>query len=213
MGVPVEQGKLLYHLTAVENLEGIFQRGLVPRIELELLQLPHKDIAEGEILKGREIWHLDTYVPFHFLPKNPFAVSVIKAHPDTRFCFISVYRIFAREHGFKIVTAHPLANHQWTKDAVQLLDYDKGIREIDWEVMNKKDFSSSDYKAVAMAECLSHSSIAAKDFQSIAVKDQDTELRVRTQATQVFGPNLPFYINVCPYYFPLSPRKKQPSPK
>ena len=208
MAVPVEDGKLLYHLTAVENLEAIFTRGLCSRVKLELLGLSHKEIADSDILKGREIWHLDTYVPFHFLAKNPFSASVINSHPDTRFCFIMVYRILARERGFKIITSHPLANHQWTKDAVQLLDYDKGIREIDWEAMNKKDFSNSDYKAVSMAECLSHESISPQDFHSIAVKDQDTEQRVRALATQKFGSKLPFYINVCPYFFPAKGRKR-----
>ena len=211
MAVLVEDGKLLYHLTALENLEGIFKRGLVSRVKLTLLDLPHKDIAESEILKGREIWHLDNYVPFHFLPKNPFAGSVINSHADTRFCFITIYRIFAREHGFKILPAHPLANHQWTKDSVQLLDYGKGIRAIDWEAMNKRDYSKSDYKSVSMAECLSPVTVLAKNFQSIAVKDQDSEQKVRVLATQVFGLNLPFFINVCPYYFPSPTRKRKPT--
>ena len=209
MGVLVEDGKLLYHLTATENLEGIFTRGLCSRDKLTLLGLSHMEIADSDILKGREIWHLDTYVPFHFLPKNPFAGAVINSHPDTKFCYIMIYRIFAREHGFKIITSHPLANHQWTKDAVQLLDYDKGIRAIDWEAMNKKDYSKRDYKSISMAECLSHETVQAKDFQSIAVKDQDSEQRVRVLATKVFGSKLPFYINVCPYYFPSPSRKKK----
>lgn len=208
MAVPVEQGKLLYHLTAVENLESIFKHGLASRSKLAMLELSHKDIADCDILKVRQMLHLDACVPFHFLPKNPFSASVIKAHPDTKFCYIMVYRIFAREHGFKIVPSHPLADHQWTKKPVVLLDYDKGIRAIDWQTMNNKDYSKGDYKTTSMAECLSRETVQAKDFHSIAVKNQDTELRVRALATKVFGSKLPFYINVCPYYFPAPGRKK-----
>ncbi|GAO96984.1 hypothetical protein PSA5_29715 [Pseudomonas syringae pv. actinidiae] len=43
----IKEQKLLYHLTSLENLDGIFQEGLKPRSDLTVFA----DVADSEILK------------------------------------------------------------------------------------------------------------------------------------------------------------------
>ncbi len=59
----IREQKLLYHLTSVENLDGIFKDGLKPRASLS----GFTDVADAEILKKRQLQQLDNYVPFHGL--------------------------------------------------------------------------------------------------------------------------------------------------
>lgn len=53
----IKEQKLLYHLTSIENLDGIFQEGLKPRADLT----DFKDVADSEILKKRQALKLDRY--------------------------------------------------------------------------------------------------------------------------------------------------------
>ncbi|VVN00326.1 hypothetical protein PS684_02661 [Pseudomonas fluorescens] len=154
----IEEGFLLYHLTSVENLEGIFRDGLKPRADLT----DFADVADGEILKKRKILKLDSFVPFHWFAKNPFDGRVQADNPEKKFVLICVYRSFAQKNNWKIVPQHPLAG-----DEIELLEYDEGFEAIDWDLMNTRDYSNSECKNVCMAECLSPGVVAPEDFSMI----------------------------------------------
>lgn len=141
----IKEQKLLYHLTSVENLDGIFQEGLRPRAELT----DFTDVADSEILKKRKALELDCYVPFHWFAANPFDGSVQRNRPDSKFVLISVYRSMAKQNGWKVIPRHPLAN-----DSIQLFDYDEGFEAIEWEVMNSREYHDAHCKSICMAECL-----------------------------------------------------------
>ena len=65
-----KDGKLLYHLPSINNLENIFDRGLLSRKKLESDSF--KDIADRDIISHRQSCGLDEYVPFHFFAGTPF---------------------------------------------------------------------------------------------------------------------------------------------
>lgn len=164
--INIKDQKLLYHLTSVENLDGIFREGLKPRAHLTAFA----DVADGEILKKRQALKLDRYVPFHWFAANPFDGSVHINRPTSRFVLISVYRSFAKQNGWKVIARHPLAN-----DDIQLLDYEQGVETIEWEVMSTRDYRDADCKSICMAECLAPGIVAAKDFFMIFVPDDEIE--------------------------------------
>lgn len=164
--VDIKEQKLLYHLTSLENLSGIFQNGLRPRAQLNAF----KDVADAEILKKRQTLKLEHYVPFHWFAANPFDGSVQGNKRDTQFVVISVHRSFAIRNGWKIIPRHPLAN-----DAIQLLDYDQGFEAIEWDVMNQRDYHDPHCKSVCMAECLSPAVVSAHDFFKIFVPNPEVE--------------------------------------
>ena len=63
-----KEGKLLYHLTELKNLESIIDFGLVPRKILRENTVTFGDVADPEIIRKRESLGLDGYIPFHFHP-------------------------------------------------------------------------------------------------------------------------------------------------
>lgn len=154
----------VYHLTSVENLDGIFTAGLKPRASLSNFT----DVADSEILKKRKALNLDRYVPFHWFAANPFDGRVQLDHPKSKFVLISVFRSFAKDNGWKIIPRHPLAD-----EAIQLLDYNTGFQTIDWELMNTRDYQNHECKNVCMAECLSPDVVRPKIFSRIYVPNDE----------------------------------------
>lgn len=161
-------GKQLYHITSIQNLLGILKEGLLPRNQRK----PVVDVADQEILTGRAKHGLDAMVPFHFFANNPFDGSVQKDHPDETFIFIAVSRAQAEEDNWSISAKHPLNGE------FKLLDYAEGIESIDWDTMNKRDYTTREGKSVCMAECLSPAIVPAKDFQQIFVKSEEDKQTV-----------------------------------
>jgi hypothetical protein len=160
----IRNGRLLYHLTALENLESILQHGLQPRCELRNDEFD--DVADGEILDSRANHNLDSYVPFHFFAKNPFDYGVQRTHSDSDFVLISVQRATARANGWQVVPTHPLA-----EEGYQILAYDAGISAIDWDLMEERDYDDRACKVACMAECLSPTSVNPNLIFCIYVKE------------------------------------------
>ncbi|UFP99571.1 DarT ssDNA thymidine ADP-ribosyltransferase family protein [Pseudomonas fitomaticsae] len=162
----IKDQKLLYHLTSVENLDGIFKDGLKPRAGLS----GFKDVADAEILKKRQALQLDKYVPFHWFAKNPFDGSVQRNRPEAQFVLISVYRSTARQYGWKIIPRHPLAG-----DSIQLLDYEQGFEAIEWNVMSSRDYLDPHCKSICMAECLAPGVVKPEAFFKIFTPSEEVD--------------------------------------
>ncbi|MBW5409354.1 DUF4433 domain-containing protein, partial [Brachyspira hampsonii] len=99
-------GQLIYHLTAIDNFESIVKNGLLPRSKIK----PNIDVADNEILNGRNKYNLLDYVPFHFFINTPFDGAIKKKYKITDFIYICIKRTIARNHNFKIIPCHPLSN-------------------------------------------------------------------------------------------------------
>ena len=162
----IEDQYLLYHLTCMDNLPSILDTGLRSRASVKG---EFVDVAHGEIITGREALNLQTMVPFHFFTKNPFDGRVLKDHKEKSFCIISVCRAFAKENGWKVIPKHPLS----TSSVIDLLDYEQGMAQIDWELMNIRDYKNAECKSVCMAECLSSVTVEPKNFHCIFVKNDN----------------------------------------
>jgi hypothetical protein len=162
----IKDQKLLYHLTSVENLDGIFKEGLKPRASLS----GFKDVADAEILKKRQALQLDNYVPFHWFAKNPFDGSVQRSRPDAQFVLISVYRSTAKQSGWKVIPRHPLAG-----DSIQLLDYDQGFETIEWDIMSSREYLDPHCKSICMAECLAPGIVKPDIFFKIFTPSEEVD--------------------------------------
>ena len=183
--------RLLYHITALENLESIFSHGLISRIEAENNSYLQKDVADKEIiLKRRDLGILD-FVPFHFFEPTPFTGRVFLYNPNTTFCAITIYRDLAKNSNFKICTAHPLSENP----IAQVLDYNLGFSSIDWDSLESRDYNNEKSKNVCMAECLALSPVKPNDFHAIYVPSEEIKLSVTELANKILG-DCPFHIYV-----------------
>jgi hypothetical protein len=145
-------GKLIYHLTSVNNFESIVKNGLMPRN----LVSSFLDIASPDILLGREKYGLGNFVPFHFFVKTPFCGIVQKQHEDIDFLYLTIRRENAQNLHFRIIPSHPLNFDR------EPLEWEAGMDSIDWDLMSKRDYADHDCKEACMAEAV-HKGILSID--------------------------------------------------
>lgn len=141
-----KEGKLLYHLTELKNLESIIDSGLVPRKILRENTVTFGDVADPEIIRKREVLGLDEYIPFHFHPYSAFDVAVKKTHAGEEMIYICITRSLARYNNFRILPKHPLALEE-----CQLYDYDKGFEMIDWYILTRVGQNDENARQIKMA--------------------------------------------------------------
>ncbi|MGG3838075.1 DarT ssDNA thymidine ADP-ribosyltransferase family protein [Paenibacillus thiaminolyticus] len=192
MGIEsAKTGKLLYHLTKLNNLQSIVENGLVPRKALLESGVIFDDVANPDIINKRTQLGLDMYTPFHFHPYSSFDVAVKHTFPHDEFIYICITRSNARHNNFKILPKHPLSIDECT-----LLEYDEGFSKIDWPVLTQKGLTDEYAKHVKMAECLTELRVPAKFFHSIDVKSEQTK-QVVEEILRRYGINEnPPYVNV-----------------
>lgn len=195
----IKNGKLLYHLTKLSNLDSIINRGLVSRSELEHDNVNFDDVADSEIMRKRKEFNLDAYIPFHFHPYSSFDVAVKNTYNE-EFIYICITRIFASNNKFLILPKHPLSEAE-----VTLLDYDTGIEKIDWHAMNTNlsqsclsPLEANYIRQVRMAECLTERPICVNDFNSIVVRNQIVKNEVEQKLQHVLGRKP--YVNIQPWF-------------
>lgn len=188
----IENGKYLYHLTKLSNIDSIISKGLASRKLLLENNVIFADVADPEIMDKRTEFGLDKYVPFHFHPYSSFDVAVKNAHPDEDFIYICLQRSLARSNNFLILPKHPL-----TLSEVKLYEYDEGINKIDWIAMEKSSTESKYIRDVRMAECLTEKIVPLNCFHSIAVKDNRILQFIKEKFSAVNG-NKPF-IDIQPW--------------
>lgn len=166
----VREGKLLYHLTKLSNMESIIRKGLFPRRYLLDHDCGFADVADPQIIDKREELGLDIYTPFHFHPYSAFDVAVKNVNAGEKFVYICIKRALAQFNNFKILIKHPLSE----SDCI-LYDYDDGMDRIDWETMRTVGTTDEYSKHVKMAECITEKWIPAELFQCIYVPDEDAK--------------------------------------
>ena len=193
MAVLIQNQKLLYHLTALDNMESILKNGLMPRKNID----DFTDVAEQDIIDFRNEKGISHLIPFHFFKGTPFGGIVQKSNPDKEFVYITIHRNIAKKNNFKIFPTHP--KHM---NPLKLYDYEEGFEIIDWELMNKRDYNDYECKEVCMAECVApYKSIPADAFHSIIVKSKETKKYLEELCQQIFKGKCKFYIDIEPYSF------------
>ena len=189
----IREQKLLYHLTSLKNIESIFREGLKARSTLDSFY----DVAETDIIAFRNQKGISNLIPFHFFKGTPFAGKVQKNNLQEEFIYIVLHRDNAKALKFRIFPTHP--KHM---KPLKLLEYEEGMKQINWELMYTRDYSNYECKEVCMAECVANfSSIPPKLFQSIIVKTEETKIYLETLCRQIFDERCSFYINVEPKSF------------
>lgn len=201
MSKPPSEGKLLYHITHVENLQSILLYGLRPRKDIEAHKVAITDIANPEIINKREFYEspLSQYVPFHFYAKNPFDGAVCKEYGSHNMAIITIQRSLHNMDAFSdkffIIPSHPLDT-----GGTELLPYDIGFNKIRWDILDRQEgrnYHDSEIRKACLAECLVSSIIPAGMFHMIFVQNEET----RDFVLHMDNPyQVKIYVN--PYMFP-----------
>ncbi len=187
----IRDGKLLYHLTRLDNFDSILEMGLLSRRYVIDNNVNFSDVADQEIITKRTMLGLDDYIPFHFHPYSSFDVAVKSTYSDKEFMYICIKRDLARYNKFKILPKHPLSIEE-----CELLDYDEGFNRIDWDTMHTFGTEDEYTKHVKMAECLTDLRINIDFFQCIYVKSNQTKLYIEEKLRRKDIQVPPPFVNV-----------------
>ena len=187
--------KQIFHLTALDNMPSIIQNGLMPRQLIRSRGKEFCDIADQGIIEERNTIDLNAYIPFHFHPYSSFDIAVKASHPETQFVYIALKREFARYSGFKVISAHPLSDEK-----PELLDYDEGFAQIDWDAISQGNEDRRATKQARMAECLTDRIIPAALFQNVYVHDEQTKKHIECLFEQNGITDQPPYVNIMPQW-------------
>ena len=188
----VRMQKLIYHLTALENMESIFRNGLLARTAIKTTFI---DIADQTIIEKRRELGILNCVPFHLFFQNPFDGRVQKDNMDKIFVYIAIWRSLATEKRYRIIPRHPLAC-----DDGEIYQFEEGMRAIEWDVLERREYRDDYCRNVCMAECLGPETIPVSDFAFIYTKNETdkkylTDVALNTIGVYTFG------IEVRPHYF------------
>lgn len=192
----VKEGKLLYHLTKLDNIDNIIANGLLPRRYLMENNLCFGDVADPQIINKREELGLDKYTPFHFHPYSAFDVAVKNKYPDDKFVYICIKRALASFNNFKILIKHPLSQSECI-----LYDYCDGMDKIDWDTMRTVGTIDEYSRNVKMAECITEKCIPAELFQCIYVSDIETKQYIEKLFRDKGIMEHPPYVNIQQTWF------------
>lgn len=180
MATPPSQGKLLYHITHIDNLPSILEDGLVPRKELLSRGNRFKDIADPDILNKRESYKeaLSGFVLFHFYSKNPFDGAVCRRYGSENMAIITIWRSLHEQSDFYIIPSHPLDCSQ-----PDIYPYKQGVERIRWDILDnveERDYHDSEIRKACMAECITNRVIHPEEFAYIFVKNEAVRSEVCT---------------------------------
>lgn len=184
-------GKLLYHLTRLENIDSIFEHGLMSRKYITEQKIKFNDVANLDIISKRTELGLDDLIPFHFHPYSSFDVAVKNTFSNEEFIYICITREGAKHNEFKILPKHPL-----TIDECTLFEYDRGFNSIDWETMHRLGTDDDYTKHVKMAECLTGKRIPADCFHCIYVKSDESKILIKKKLINKGILKSPPYVDV-----------------
>lgn len=190
----VKQGKLIYHLTKLSNLDSILEYGLLPRKTIIEEKVAFSDVANHEIISKRTELGLDIYTPFHFHPHSSFDIAVKNTYVNEVFIYICISRSDAEYNEFKILPRHPL-----NMEECKLMDYKEGFESIDWDTMQSKGREDDYAKKVKMAECLTELIVPANIFKCIYVKDEETKKIVEKKLKDHGITEKPPYVDSMPW--------------
>lgn len=195
---PPSKGKLLYHITHLDNMPSILQHGLLPRRALlDEGVIDFVDIADPEILSRRECYleALSNFVLFHFYAKNPFDGAVCRQYGSENMAIITLNRELYKSNDFFIIPSHPL-----DCDMPDIYPYEEGFEHVRWDILDReqdRDYHDPDIKKACMAECVMKYVIPVNVFAFVFVYNEEAKLRLETLPN---GHKIK--IQVAPYMFP-----------
>jgi len=172
------EGKLLYHITHIDNFPSILENGLMSRKKLLEAGTRFIDVANPDILSKRENYReqLSQFVLFHFYPRNPFDGAVCKEYGSENMVIITIWRSDYKQHNFFIIPSHPL-----DRDTPKLYPYEEGFLQIKWDILDMqsgRDYHNAEIRKACMAECVLDYVIFPKEFVYVYVKTENVKAKI-----------------------------------
>lgn len=179
MATTPSNGKLIYHMTSIDNLPSILKFGLLPRkYLLQNHNIQFTDVADPEILSKRERYKkaLSQYVLFHFFARNPFDCAVCKKYGSKNMVIITVRRNICERNNYQIIPSHPLDS-----DTPDIYSYAEGFTKVRWNILDDiehRNYQNAEIRKACMAECIVKDRVPVSDFAYIYVYSEEAKRKI-----------------------------------
>ena len=178
MATPPSEGKLIYHITSIDNLPFILKYGLLSRELINKKNIGFTDVADPEILNRREQYTeaLSQYVLFHFFAKNPFDGAVCDRYGSENMVIIAVRRSICDKRGYRVIPSHPLDS-----DMPNIYSYKDGFEKVRWDILDDqahRDYHDQTVRKACMAECIVRDLVPVSDFAFIYVNNMKAKNQI-----------------------------------
>ena len=197
MGLEIaKEGKYLYHLTKLSNLDSILQYGLLSRRQILGRRIGFDDVADQKIIDKRTKLGLDEFTPFHFHPYSAFDAAVKHTYDAQEMIYICIERELAKNNNFLILPKHPLSEKE-----CEMYEYEEGIQRIDWETLMEVGRKDNYAREVKMAECFTNSVVPPEWIKCFYVPSEKVKKLVEDKMKENEINYPPPYVNVQPMWF------------
>lgn len=171
-------GRYFFHMTDIENLESIFQNGLLCTNEMKKRGINHHNIASQTIQDRRSQMDvtcgnhgkIHDYVPFYLSSRTPMLLRIIEEKNQDQAWVIFFCIKIEKLESLSAVFTNASAN---TTIAPTFFDNVENLDALDWGAIQDLSWkcSDSDYKHRKMAEVLIWNGVDVMDVDKIVVYD------------------------------------------
>jgi len=179
---PKDDEKLnLYHMTSIENLESIMEKGLLSESELEKHTITPIHISNREIVQKRRVKTVDNnmtisdYACLYFQPRNAMLYEILHNDSIKRNILILHYSYPIQNGGYFTTENAVCADHFYTLDDIsnqaKLNDCKNLIEKKSWyyDKIKKKEM---------MAEVLVHSMIKSENLSRVIYYNENLKSKL-----------------------------------
>ena len=155
----------MWHLTDINNLPSILNHGLLSRNILNERNLKYIDNSPRDLTAKRDRLGMNSFVPFHFIPSNPYDLYEFQKNKNCTdsFCYITVEDKTAEKLGAMIEIEYP--NHKPCLELISLAACKNKINDI----RRHTDYGNRLQKFNALSECLIKDVVKPENFFSVIV--------------------------------------------
>lgn len=190
------QGRYVYHMTHMENLENIIKHGLLSTNQKNALGIKHRNIAYQSIQERRSEMDVTCgpggkvhdYVPFYFCARDPMLLGQLnKKNIDQHLIIYLAVKIDILDNQNCVFTSSAANSNQ----APCFLDDSKDLYKLDWDVIDKKDWKyEGQVRRNKMAEALFFQKVNFSDIGFLVVFNEWSEKQVKSILEKT-GKNIP----------------------
>lgn len=163
---------VLYHITAIENLPSILEKGLLPRRVLKKRDIGYKDVSLDSAQDRRTKFHWS--VPLYINPRNPTMYHIIeKQRRLDEVCLLRVDPMVANQPDTRFADGNVASKYTTVERSPSILE------SFNWEVLNGGyDPGSKRERRQRCAEVLIHRKVPSRWIEGVIVGSRTARDRV-----------------------------------
>lgn len=160
--------KNFWYITSIDNLESIFEYGILCRSRINDEEISATDISDSGVQRHREKFH--DFVPLFFADNTPMFYNVFNENYEN-VCLLEI------DKEVKVVEGVQFSNGNIASQNTEIYDSLEEFTNEEWEIIFSRNPSyGKEWKRIRSAEILVPDKVPVKYITSISVDEDSTNL-------------------------------------